>query len=141
MVIWLYLDKHNINVVANGIDELKSLNIRVQDLRDKLVKDRKEQLINEDGIIEKWATTEQEPYNLEAVIICEFSLPILYINYISPTAKIDCTIEQLRNTLKSMMCLPHNQEYKEKQHKINPGVKKKTSIMPQKERYCIKKYL
>jgi hypothetical protein len=55
--------------------------------------------------------------NCSPFILTALPLPILYTNYIfyiSPTAKIDCTLEQLRNTLKSMMCLPHNQEYKEK---------------------------
>jgi hypothetical protein len=42
LVVPSKFDKHNIGVVANGIDELQSLNISVQDLRDKLVKDRKE---------------------------------------------------------------------------------------------------
>ncbi|CAB4007113.1 Hypothetical predicted protein [Paramuricea clavata] len=74
-----------------------------QNLNDKLVKDRKERLMDENNIIKKWASTEQEPYNLDALNTCELL-----------KGKIDTTIEKLRNTLKSMMCLPSEQVYKDK---------------------------
>ena len=64
-------DKNNISVVRDGIDELQILNTNVQDLNDKLVKDRKERLMDENNIIKKWASTEQEPYNLDALNTCE----------------------------------------------------------------------
>lgn len=65
------VNKHDISVIKNGIDELDKLRKNVQILREKLVDSRKDQILNKDGVVKRWAQQEQEPYNRDSLQSCE----------------------------------------------------------------------
>lgn len=65
------VNKHDISVIENGIDELDKLRKNVQILREKLVDSRKDQILNKDGVVKRWAQQEQEPYNRDSLQSCE----------------------------------------------------------------------
>jgi hypothetical protein len=66
------LDKHDASVVQKSLSELLKQRDLVLEQKEILKKDRKERLFMlEDGIIKKWASVEQEPYNCDAMLQCD----------------------------------------------------------------------
>ena len=64
-------NNHDISVMNNDIEEILKLEKQVQLLKDKLVKDKKERIMGDDGVVKRWAAKEQEPYNRNSLKSCE----------------------------------------------------------------------
>ena len=71
LVVPAKFDKHDTSVIRNDLKELTRVREKVRSLREDLVKTRREQILNEEGVVKRWTEKEQEPYNRHALDTCE----------------------------------------------------------------------
>ena len=85
---------------------------QVQLLKDKLVKDKKERIMGDDGVVKRWAAKEQEPYNRNSLKSCEQLIGKIQYNICAEVQILYFTLVMLSdsylNILQEKLFLPLN---------------------------------